>query len=69
MGFGVSFLLVTFLWTSKDKFDGIEFGQPKAARRARTMDGPSLKSLAVGQPPTSISAAVGGSTKKFGALR
>jgi len=30
-----------FLCTSKYKFDGIEFGQAKPARRARTRDGPS----------------------------
>src|SRR3990167_4241673 len=40
------------LCANKDKFDGIEFGQPKVACRARTKDGPSPKSPAVGQPPT-----------------
>jgi hypothetical protein len=28
------------LCTSKDKFDGIEFEQPQAARRARAREGP-----------------------------
>jgi hypothetical protein len=31
------------LWASKDKFDGIEFGQTQSARRARARDGPSPK--------------------------
>ena len=32
-----------FLCTSKDKFDGIEFVPPKAARRARAMEGPRTR--------------------------